>query len=608
MIFAEPLFLIALFAIPLLAALEALGTRRDQRRLGRFVGRPLWPRVLRRPHPRWRFVRLGLLLLGAAGIALALARPQWGIVREKVEREGVDVVLLLDSSGSMATPDVAPSRFFLARAALTSLVGRLEGDRFGLVAFEGDAYPLVPLTLDADAIGLFLDTVEPGLVPSPGTSLGRGLSRGLDLFVDSGRTNRVMVLVSDGEDLEGEVETAVKQAKAAGVIVHAVGVGTEKGEPVPDLDAEGRAVGFKKDESGRVVVSRLNTATLEAIARGTGGRFFRLNPADTSLKGLAAAIEGMEERTLAREFSYRRKERYQVPLAISLFSVGLALLVPPPPFLRRRATRQRTPAVAAGIALALALVSPLGAQTPRPSAPPREPPPASPLPSRLVDEVLLRPRRFNEQGRTEYGQGNHPQSLDAFTRAGEARPGDPALRFNVADGLYKNGRFDEAASLYRSLGSDPASPLAAASRFNLGNTLFQKQDYRGALQAYRDALRLRRDDQDALRNLELALRALKEQEERQQQRNPPNRDDQPKGDEKDKQKQQPPPGERKEPQPAPAPKPKTAEEKEQQRFQQETGMPKDRAMQLLDALQRNEKAEQRKALAAKRGERKGKDW
>src|SRR6185503_3309858 len=112
-----------------------------------------------RPNEGWRRARLALLAIGVAGIVLALARPQWGIVREKVEREGVDVVLLLDTSASMATEDVAPSRLFLARAALLGLVSRLEGDRFGLVAFEGEAYPLVPLTPDADAVGLFLDTV-----------------------------------------------------------------------------------------------------------------------------------------------------------------------------------------------------------------------------------------------------------------------------------------------------------------------------------------------------------------------------------------------------------------------------------------------------------------
>ena len=330
MIFASPPWLFGLLALPVVALVEALLTRRDRDRTARLVARPLWPRILRRDDERWRFLRLALLFLGLAGVVVALARPQWGVVREKVEREGVDVVLVLDSSGSMATADVAPNRFFLARAALLSLVSRLEGDRFALVAFEGEAYPLVPLTLDADAIGLFLDTVEPGLVPTPGSSLGEGLARGLELFVDKERRNKVMVLVSDGEDLGGEVEAAVKQANGAGVIVHTVGVGTERGEPVPHLDAEGNAVGFKKDEDGQVVVSRLDESTLETIARGTGGRYFRLAPSDPSLNALAAAIEGMDQKAVAREFAYRRKERYQWPLGFGLGTLALGFALPLP--------------------------------------------------------------------------------------------------------------------------------------------------------------------------------------------------------------------------------------------------------------------------------------
>ena len=228
---------------------------------------------MRRPGARWAWPRLALLLTGAAFVILALARPQWGIVREKVEREGKDIVLVLDTSGSMATADVAPSRFFLARQALLQLIARLEGDRFALVAFEGEAYPLVPLTLDADALGLFLETVETGIVPAPGSSLGTGLAKGLEAFVDKDRRNKAMVLVSDGEDLSGEVDEAVKRAKEAGVVVYTVGVGTEGGQPVPELDPEGRTTGYKRDEGGNAVVSRLDMTTLEAIAqrhRGPG--------------------------------------------------------------------------------------------------------------------------------------------------------------------------------------------------------------------------------------------------------------------------------------------------------------------------------------------------
>jgi len=618
-IFEAPAWLLGLLALPAIAGLEAWLTRRDRDRTALLVARPLWARVVRRPGERWRFARLGLLLLGATGIVLALARPQWGIVREKVEREGVDVVLVLDSSGSMATEDVSPNRFFLAKQALSALIARLEGDRFGLVAFEGEAYPLVPLTLDADALGLFLETMEPGIVPAPGTSVGGGLAKGLDLFVDKDRRNKVMVLVSDGEDLEGDIEDAVGKAKAAGVVVHTVGVGTEAGQPVPDFDREGRRVGFKRDGSGTVVVSRLNPATLEAIARGTGGKAFRITPTDTSLSALAAAIEGMEQKTLAREFSYRRKERFQVPLAVGLGSIALGLLLPLPARKTVSANHSSTPhpvppPVGGGNRrssfgsalvsfLVLVLAAPARGQSPAPTPAPTEGRGAG-----VVDELLLRPRRLTEEGRKQYADGNHPQALSAFEQAARTRPQDTRGRFNLADGLYKNGKFEEAATLFRSLGEDPGSPLAAPSRFNLGNALYQKQDYRGAIQAYRDALRLSPDDLDARRNLELALRALKEQEEQKkrqqnqqdqkdQDKKPPKPQDQKSGDQQKKDQTS-----RSEP-------PKSPEQKQDERFRQETGMPKERAMQLLDALQQNEKAEQKKLLQAKRAEKKGtKDW
>ncbi len=511
--FASPAWLWALLLLPALAAVEWWAARRDAERTARFVSRALWPRVARQPSPRWRLARLLLLLLGAAGFVLALARPQWGIVREKVEREGVDVVFVLDTSGSMASADVPPNRFFLARAALLSLAQRLEGDRLALLAFEGEAYPLVPLTLDADALGLFLDTLEPGVVPTPGTSLGLGLERGLELFVDEERRNKVMVLVSDGEDLEGQVEAAVRHSKEAGVVVHTVGVGTEQGDPVPSFDAQGNPAGYKKLPDGSPVISRLDAGALEAIARGTGGRFFRLSASDTSLSALAAAIEGMEQKSLSREYSYRRKERFQVPLGLGLLATFLGLVLPLP--LRRRG---------ALAAAALGVMGLLG----QPAA--AEEPPKG----RVVDELLLRPNRLTEQGRDAFQRGNHPEALKSFEAAAQARPEDPRARFNVGAGLYKNGRYDEAGALFKALGQDARAPLSAAARFNLGNALLQRQDYAGAVQAYREALRAEPGAPDVRRNLELALRALQEQKQQQQQQEQQQKDQK---DQKDRQQQ-----------------------------------------------------------------------
>jgi len=594
MVFAQPSWLWALLLLPLAVAAEAWATRRDRARTALLVARPLWPKVVRAPGAGWRHPRLVLLLLGGAGMVVALARPQWGIVREKVEREGVDVVLLLDTSGSMATEDVPPNRFQLARTALMNLVQRLDGDRFALVAFEGDAYPLVPLTLDADAISLFLETLEPGAVPRPGTSLGAGLAKGLEAFADKTRQNKVMVLVSDGEDLEGQVDEAVRQAKEAGVVVHTVAVGTEAGQPVPDFDRTGARTGYKKDDAGAVVVSRVHTETLSAIARGTGGRMFVLTAADLSLAPLASALEGLEQKTLAREYSYRKKERFQLPLGLGLLALVLALLLPLP---ERRSRAQWAGKAAA--ALLLLAGAPAAAQ------------------SRVGDELLLRPTRLTAQGQKQYADGNDPKAVEAFGRAAALRPGDRRARFNLADALYKSGKLDEAKAIYEQLGADARSDLAAPSRYNLGNTLFQKQDYAGAVRSYRDALRLAPSDPDTRRNLELALRALQQQEQQQKQ-DPKNQDDKQKQD----QKQQPKGGQKQSPQQPgqgnqsprggegqKQERPKTEEEKEKERYEKEAGMPKERAMQLLNALQQNEKNEQKKLQAARQKDRpRSKDW
>jgi len=323
-----------------------------------------------------------------------------------------------------------------------------------------------------------------------------------------------------------------------------------------------------------------------------------------------------------------------VPLAFGLACVVLGLLLPLPSLRRARSSAfEEASRKAAMLLLASALAVPAraqspatpGAVSPAPAAT-AEPPPPARRAGTLVDELLLRPRRATEEGRGEYGRGSHPQALSAFERAAAARPQDPVVHFNVADGLYKNGKYDEAAALFRALGADAGSKAARASRYNLGNTLYQKQDYQGAIQAYRDALRLGPGDSDARRNLELALRARKEQEEQQKRQQQDQKDQQkdqkeqkqPPKDQKGqtdqkKQEQSQPGQDKKQPQPAPGgqgqPRPQTAKERADQRFRQEAGMPQERAMQLLDALQQNEKAEQKKLLALKRAQKKkGKDW
>ena len=570
---ASPLWLLALLLIPLFAWIGARVVRLDRERMENMVTASMFERIGRRFPPSAQTMRSVCFIVGAVLLVVAMARPQWGIVRERVERMGVDVALVLDTSLSMSVEDVSPNRFFLARQSLSALMSRLAGDRFSLVAFEGEAYPLVPLTLDADAVALFLETLEPGFVPTPGSNLLSGIDAGIATFVDPSRANKVIVLVSDGEDLEESIDGAIEAARKAGVIIHTVGVGSIQGGPVPDRDSSGSRSGYKL-ENGEPVISRINTENLIRLAQSTGGKFTQVATNNTSLSPIASAIEAMENRQAASEFSFRKKERFQIPLGLSILAFIVGLFGPTVwEYVRRRRHQ---------LALASLLLVTTTAH------------------ADIKDEILARPSRETNKGLKAYEAGDAATALAAFEKARAARPDSATTRFNEAVAQAKAGKAQEATETFTSL-SREKNDLAFESHYNLGNTLLATQQLPAAIAAYRDSLRLRPDDPRARRNLEIALRQMEQQKKDQEKDKQDQQKDQQNKD-KEPQKQPSKPDEKKEPQ-------KSEKERENERFQKETGMSKDRAMQLLKALEQNEKTEQKKKLEGERAKRrKGKDW
>ena len=269
-----------------------------------------------------------LTLLVALGLGGALARPRWGKTAETAQRRGADVVFVLDTSASMRAADVSPSRFVLARQAAQSLLSRLGSDRAALIACEGEAQALVPLTLDAAAVGLFLDAMEPGMGAKPGTSLASGLAAAADLFPAGSAGGRNAVVFSDGEDLEGGVDAAIARAKAEGITVHAVFVGASggSGAPVPEVDAAGRTSGFKSDAHGQPVLSKADPELLRRLAAETGGSFTVVSPGRTDLEGVARQIDLGARRPLSEVLVTSLEERFQIPLGVAVGALGLLLL------------------------------------------------------------------------------------------------------------------------------------------------------------------------------------------------------------------------------------------------------------------------------------------
>jgi Ca-activated chloride channel homolog len=267
---------------------------------------------------------LGLILFG-----LALAQPQCGTTSELARRRGIDVVVALDASKSMLARDVQPSRLERARLELATLLDELKGDRVGLVAFAGDAFIQSPLTSDYSAVKLFLRAVDPEQMPQGGSNIGEALHLARQVLdnADRGSKERVVVLLSDGEDLTGEVDEAVAALKEAHVQVLTVGVGSEQGEPIPVYNRRGEFVDYKKDSSGETVITRMDRAGLTAIAEATGGEFFH-QPRGVAMAQVLERIEKMQKSELESRVTVRYDERFQVFALPGLVLLVLGMVLP----------------------------------------------------------------------------------------------------------------------------------------------------------------------------------------------------------------------------------------------------------------------------------------
>lgn len=328
--FANPDWLWLLLAAPATAACAGWIWWRRQRTTARWAARNLWDRLLSSYRPSRQWISSLLLGFAVVGIAFALAQPRWGQSEQRVERQGVDVVFVLDTSLSMATNDVAPNRLWVAQTLLRQLVRDLPGNRVALVQAEGDGVVMVPLTADAAVLDLLLDAVQPGSLPTPGTELAPALERALDLFPEAEDKHRVVVLISDGEDHGEGLERVGDRLRQTGTVLHAIGVGTREGKPLEIPHREiGAPLEYKTDEGGKIVVSRLIEESLEGLARKAGGIYLRADGAGTDLQGLIDRIQGMEKRSFGSELVNTLEERFQWPLALAIVALTLQLLLAP---------------------------------------------------------------------------------------------------------------------------------------------------------------------------------------------------------------------------------------------------------------------------------------
>jgi Ca-activated chloride channel family protein len=251
-------------------------------------------------------------------LIFGLANPQIGTRLEEIKRKGIDIFIAIDISKSMLAEDIAPNRLDKAKHEISSFISQLQGDRVGLIVFSGLAFVQCPLTLDYSAANLFLKDIEAGIIPQPGTAISEAIKTSMSSFTSRELKYKVLVLITDGEDHEGDPLEMAKEASKEGIIIFTIGIGSPQGAPIPEFNQYGAKTGYKKDRDGQIITTKLDVLTLEKIAFETGGKFYISTTGEVELERILEEISEMEKKELASRKFTQFEDRFQYFIFMAL--------------------------------------------------------------------------------------------------------------------------------------------------------------------------------------------------------------------------------------------------------------------------------------------------
>jgi len=528
--FSQPYWLLIGLAACLFLLWRYRAFNRQQRAaLARFVSPRLFAKLTATVSARRRRLKQGLFIVGVACLFVALARPQIGFHWQEVHRKGIELLVAVDTSKSMLTEDTKPDRLDRAKLAVADLVNNLDGDGIGLLAFAGDAFLQCPITLDYDAFRESLDSVDTSTIPRGGTDIGGAIREAQAVLDARPGKEKILVLITDGEDLGGDAVAAAQAAGKDGLKIFTVGVGTAAGELIPVHDPNG-GTDFVKDSDGQFVKSRLDETTLKQIAAATGGMY---EPLGQQGQGLTAIYDqGLAPFTRHDLASRQTKvyvERFQWPLLAGLLCFASELLIGT----RKRAARNipaRNVKTAIGVSGGAGNWPPIRAT-------------ATIALALLVLPTVSHASPASAEKAYDKGQYSLAANEYAATLAKAAK--QPKLEFNLGSAAYKSGNYAQAATAFQNTLNTTEVPVQQNAYYNLGNTQYRAgqtteksnpQDttkiWEQAVKSYDAALQIKPDDADAKFNRDLVekkLEQLKKQQQQQQkgqQQNQQNKKDQ----------------------------------------------------------------------------------
>jgi len=274
------------------------------------------------------WLKMILAMLAFTFLILALANPLIGKEKTKAKKRGIDVMVAIDVSKSMMAEDVAPSRLLRARQFVSNMLDKMKGNRVGLIVFAGNAYLQMPLTADHSAAKLFLRSISPEIVPTQGTAIADAIRIAREAFEKKEKRYKALIIITDGEDHEGDVKEAVKRAREEGIVIYTIGVGSSEGAPIPDYSGS-YLRGYKKDKNGNIIISKLNQEILSEIALLGGGNYYQLAGSNNPLPDLLKELDTLDKKELEEVSLDNYVSYYRFPLTLGLIFLLFELLLSP---------------------------------------------------------------------------------------------------------------------------------------------------------------------------------------------------------------------------------------------------------------------------------------
>lgn len=478
--FVHPYLLNLLWALIPLTGIMVYGILKRKKILAGFAKKSMFSLIAPGFDSKRRWIKALLVILGSGFLIVALSGPQFGYRWEKTSQKGVDIMIALDCSRSMLAQDIMPSRLERAKREIIDLLQMMKSDRAGLVAFAGQAILQCPLTLDHEAFNIFLKVLSPGFLPVGGTNLDAAINACFNGFEKESDTKKAIIIITDGESTTGDAKKAAMEMAEKGIKIFTIGVGDKKGAPIPDEKG-----GFKKDESGNIILAKVDEKGLEKLALVTGGTYVRSVAGDMDLDLIYKdkILGTMERRTLTSGKKKVWENRYQWFLFPGFILLFMEFIL---------SSKKRTQKLFLFIfAFGISLLS-------------------------IHNEKAFAQTVFSsvKQGIQAFEENKYEPAKKHFIDAQLENPDNATIYYNIGTAAYMNKEYDQAKKNFsQATGSDDPK-LRHDAKYNLANTNFKMGNLGEAVKGYENILEEFPEDIQAKENLEFAKQ--KQQEQKQQ--------------------------------------------------------------------------------------------